>query len=325
MSRAVFSFIKPSPNSAVVSTHIAAWFAEQADAPLVCGKEIADVAVDTLFIMNGAFAFCDHLAELAKAIENSRRVVWLQNDYTIIPPKAESNAQSPFRKVFVDRARAGAEPLHFWTTVADNANATEHSRYINWNQFGWREGAAQHAHSGDVFYYGAFREGRKPAFDRYFGKACAVPITIDSVSPKFQQHYPHTLRRMESVDMGLLGTESVPAKGGIARDKFVRELGSHGLGLYLEDAASHKQFHSPASRFYEMIGARLPMVFQPEAVPMLKQAGFDVEPFVVHDASGFEEFMRRRFDVLTQQAEFWGCVDYRAALQAEVHKALEQL
>jgi hypothetical protein len=307
---AIFNFTKPTDGSTVASNRIANFLAKELKLPLFWDGEVAKEKLDTLIIVNGAFAFCDCLPALGVAIEFAKRIIWVQQDYTIVPPKAESNANSPFRKAFRERRAAGLPDMDWWTTIKSNSALTPRSDYVNWNSLTytpldddlrkkWRSGARQ-----DVFYYGAFRIGRASAFDRYFTKDCPVPITIYSTSKKFRERYE--------------GAANGQIEFGEKIVDFAPTLCKHGLGLYIEDDKSHVQFHSPANRFYEMLGAGLPMVFQPECRIMLKEAGIDVPDAHVASAPwDFPKLMRRRAEIGAQQRELWHA-NYRQQLTRRV-------
>lgn len=313
MKTAVFSFSKPSAEGVTASGRIATFLAETIGAPLVYDSSIRDMRLDVLFLVNGAFAFCKVLPDVAMAIENAKRIVWVQNDYTIAPPKPDSKGESPFRKAFVTRAKRGMKPMIFWSTVRNAAD-----EYINWNSLTYdplfvspaEKAALRKGASKDLFYYGAFRQNRVKLFDQYFQAPC-VPVTISSPSKEFAARY--------ATDCGIV---SVQPK--ILRSNFYRELASHGLGLYLEDSKSSKEFHSPANRFYEMLSAGLPMVFQPEAVPMMSVAGFDITPYVVREQGDVIKFMRKREQIAEEQRQAWH-THYASKLRIAVKAAYGRL
>lgn len=295
---AIFSFVRVSENSMVASVRIARWLHEFLDAPLVWDESIGDMRdLDTLVIVNGAYGFSKCLEPLSHAILGARQIVWVQNDYTIIPPKDEGDAQSPFRRAFVMRKERGDRPVSFWSTC-HKWSERPGSSYVNWNALTFdpkydpkeitrrRKSASDH-----LFYYGSFRDGsgkssRVPLFDRYF-KDPRVPTKVSSPVGKFEERYPGI------VPMGAI------------TENFYVELGIKGLGLYIEDRKSSEEFHSPANRFYEMLSAGLPMVFAPECGSMLRKAGFNPEPYVARNPREIERLMARREEIGSQQRAEW--------------------
>ena len=89
------------------------------------------------------------------------------------------------------------------------------------------------------------------------------------------------------------------------------------MGLYLEDRKSHHIFTSPATRFYEMLGNGLAMVFQPESVPMLAEAGYKVGPYTVA-ARGLAEALPKARDIAREQRAAWAQANPVEALRAQV-------
>lgn len=295
----MFSFVKMSDNSMVASVRIARWLSNYLEVPVVDDGSIADKKLDTLIIVNGAYGFSKFLAPLGQAIEAARRVVWVQNDYTIIPPRDDGDAESPFRKAFVNRKTEGKTPTVFWSTC-HKWSERPGSSYVNWNMLTFDERydpkeitKRRKVARDTLFYYGSYRDGsgkssRVPIFDRYFAKPVEKTV-ISSPSPKFAQRYTN---------------KGVEHHGAIV-DNFYHVLSLHGLGLYIEDRKSSEEFHSPANRFYEMLSAGLPMVFQPEACPNMRKAGFDPEPYVVRNARDITKFMTIRDIVGAEQRNKW--------------------
>jgi len=208
-----------------------------------------------------------------------------------------SGAESCFRKAFVTRRRRGLPDMEFWTTVKRTAMLDDNV-YINWNCLTYEPLPARTRNDirknncRDLFYYGAFRAGRESLFDRYFLDS-PVPVKISSTNAKFSERY---------------GIEkTIPA---LPRDEFYLLLARHGLGLYIEDAKSSREFHSPANRFYEMLSAGLPMVFQPESADMLSEAGYDVAPYIIHGLgkaarTDIKRLMRNSEDIGAAQRKAW--------------------
>jgi hypothetical protein len=317
----VFSFLALHEGSVIPSVRIARRVAERLRLPLQDQRNFDPDVVDedgVLFLVNGAYAFCKVLQELGDVIKRARRIVWIQQDYSIVPPIPDGDAQSPFRRAFVERRRAGSPDMDFWTTCKSFADKTSASHYVNWNAMAWdplsEAQRKKHRFSGkDLFYYGSFRAlGRLRYFDRYF-RMEGVPVTIsspglgDGPNKKFVQAYD--VMHMPKIE-GPLGPE----------------LARHGMGLYIEDQRSHREFHSPANRFYEMLGAGLPIIFQPECVSMLARAGFDVEPWCAMTGQKVREMMKRREEI---GAEQWKLLvkgkDFLGDLESQINEAIKKL
>ena len=255
---AIFSLLPVRATSTVASVRIAKWMSNTLNIPLYDNASILqEDRLDNLFIVNGSTAFCKYLAELSLYIPTTRNVIWVQNDYTLPPPKAESMALSPFRRAFASRHLVP----HYWTTCRENSTLTDNSAWVNWNVLGYDTTTPKSTHRGtDYFYYGAYRQRREKEF-RYIADA-AGSVTVSSTSKQFDSY------------LGFNRVEPI-------RAFLHKELGSHGLGIYCQDDRSTGAEHCPATRFYEMLSAGLPMVFTPGCVSTLGRYGYDVSPYVL--------------------------------------------
>lgn len=304
--QAIFTFAKPVLNGVVASNRIADFISKELGIPVLWDQQIAQ-RWETLFIVGGAFAFCNALEHIAVAIEESKRVIWIQNDYTIIPPKPESRAESPFRKAFRIRKENNLSNMDYWTTIEKFSNMTPYSRYVNWNMLTYepitdneyeqiRKSAVD-----KVLYYGAFRKDRIRAFDTFFNMK-EIKWFISGNS-KFQERYPHLIIEEK-----------------LERTNFYKELAKYKSGLYIEDEKSHKEFHSPANRFYEMLSARLPMIFQREAFSSMRKANFDISPYTAINQNEFLKLLENSDQIRERQQESW-TQDYRKILVENLHTA----
>lgn len=295
MKAKIFSFVPVRDTSMIASVRIANYVHDRTGYDVDWEDTIADGKLDLLVIVNGAYSFCRQLPALAEAVLKARRIVWVQNDFTIVPPKITSEGTSPFRAAFRERHKKKLPHMDFWTTCEKWSRLTPESLYVNWNMLTFdpkytraRAEARQSMATPDLLYYGSFRDNRRRYFDRYFATP-EVDVTISSPSKKFRENYGSArIMHLEPF-----------------REKFFDELGSHGLGLYIEDRQSHTDYHSPANRFYEMLSAGLPMVFQPESGTMLRKAGFDPEPYFARNAREVKSMMARREEIGVEQRKKW--------------------
>jgi hypothetical protein len=307
MNAAVFSFITPSVNSVIASVRIARFISKTLDIPLMWDDKIKRSKWDILILVNGAFTFCRYRDDLAVAVRKAKRIIWVQNDYVIYSPVSVGIAESTFRKSFCLRHDDGLPDMDHWTTVKSRVSKTKHGSYINWNALTALRTPLDCARNApdDLFYYGSYRMNRARAFSHYF-KSTKIPITLSSASKKFADLYPH-----------------VNIVASIPRGKFYHELNRHGLGLYIEDPRSHKEFHSPANRFYEMLSAGLPMVFEPDANAMLSEAGYDISDYIVERQRDARSFLKHRRQMQHQQNRLWW-TDFRSQLTHDVRRAFRR-
>jgi hypothetical protein len=292
MKARIFSFIPAVETSMVASTKVARFVRDTLEIPLTWDGSIGDYTeLDALIIVNGAYAFCGHLEPLSHAILGANKIIWIQQDYSIVPPINNGQAESPFRRAFVMRHEQGKSHLEYWTTCAKESKATKLSSYVNWNCLSMHEKPYKKAYAkhDDLVYYGSFRSGRKAYFDTYF-KNPKCPITISSPSKKFEKEYGSPLIKH-------CGAET---------DNLVQWLSQHGMGLYLEDRKSHSEYHSPPNRFYEMLSAGLPIIFQQEAGPTLRQAGYvDIDRYTVGKSLDVQRKMDSREIIGKEQYDKW--------------------
>jgi hypothetical protein len=311
MKAVIFSFIPCPESSRVASTRVARFVSKTLGLPLIWDESIAEQKnLDVLLLVNGAFAFCKHLEALSHAILKAKRIVFVQNDYTIIAPINDGQATSPFRRAFVQRHESGLPHLEFWTTCEKESHQTLLSRYVNWNCLTMRKPLRRTTVHADVVYYGSFRIGRVRAFERWF-KNPRYHVTISSLSRgKFMQHYSSAL--IQHVG---------------PQDDLIKWLNERGIGLYLEDSRSSREYHSPPNRFYEMLSAGLPMVFPMEAGPTLRKAGYDPGPYTVETPTALARMLERRDQIAGEQRTLWAerAMKERSGLDARVLDIWEEL
>jgi hypothetical protein len=325
MRAAIFSFTFHGENSMVASTRIANFISKKMDLRVHDHRTVEEILgkpLDLLIIINGAYGFCKCLPELAQLVLTARRIVWVQNDYSIIPPKTDSKGVSPFRAAFRERHEKGLPHMDFWTTCEDWARFTPDSLYVNWNALTFDEYydedvIARRRNSksnNNLLYYGSFRDGsgkssRLRYFDRYFADP-KVHTIISSPAKQFRGRY---------INIAIQHEDAI-------KSDFYGVLGGCGLGLYLEDRMSHERFHSPANRFYEMLSAGLPMVFQPEAESMMARAGFKIFPWIATNARSIQSYMDAREKIGLDQRRLWIGEDpskFRRVLTEQFDSALQ--
>ena len=300
MNAAIFSLLPVRRGTTIVSVRIGRWLSDLLGVPLLDNGDISSLgALDVLFIVNGSTLYCKHLEALAQAVRAARQVVWVQNDYTLPPPKAASDALSPFRRAFADRALVP----HYWTTCEDNAAATEKSAWVNWNSLGFLMNAAGAALDSDsVLYYGAYRPGRASSFQAMYDAFAGGSLIISSTSENFPEK------------------NRVPP----FREDLLKSISEYGMGVYIQDEKTSKGRHSPATRFYEMLSVRLPMCFTPDCASTLLRYGYDVAPYVFHGKEDAQALLRDRRNVSLCQQKDWA-EDFESRVASQVRSLYAQL
>jgi len=289
-------------------------------------KMYGDVDVEevdgTLIYVNGPNAW-NHKAThaLMEAMIKCRTLVFAENDYAITRPRMIGHANDDFGSAWWRRAKTGRPPAVFWSTVKSKAGQRVHhpQSYVNWNMLTMSydfKPAERRTVRRDLLYYGSYRPNRRAAFERYLIGA-EIPITIAArkkAADQFATLYD------DQVPDNVTLVDAIPEIG------FLDELTKHGLGLYIEDERSHWEFHSPANRFYEMLSAGLPMVFQPEARKMLGEADLNVTKYVVEDVASLTKAMRNRFKIAEEQQRQWrDCTRFDLDLKKQIKAAWRAL
>jgi hypothetical protein len=297
----IFTFVKPSA-TATMSTHrVSMFISEQLEQPLTWDDSVASEDLDTLIIVAGGAVFCPYRDAVGRAALRSERIIFCQNDYQSRLPGPVSRAQTMYRKAFRLRAKRGMRSPDSWSIVEDHAKRTPSSRQINWNMLTWRPTFDWRPGGDALLYYGSWRRNRIPTFDSWFGKPYR-PTRVLNNSGRFAARYPRCQHGESSYT-------SLPI-----------ELRVAGLGLYIQDPVSHEQFESPACRFYEMLGAGLPMIFQPECVPMMERAGYDISPYIVRAPCDVKQRMSVSVTIAKEQREWRQ--DYQKQIRKQFTEAV---
>lgn len=286
--------------STVASVRIGRWLSILLGIPLHDDHTILGKGeLDNLFIINGSTLYCKYLKEIAIAVSQAKNVIWVQNDYTLPPPKDESAAESPFRRAFADRKLVP----HFWSTCRENADRTNHSAWVNWNVLGFKRDAAKAAlNDPDFLYYGAYRDSRRAAFAAMYDSLASENLAISSTSAKFPEKYLITP----------------------LREHFYEQIALYGMGVYAQDAKSAAKEHCPATRFYEMLSVGLPMCFMPDCVETLAKYGMNVSPYVLKGTDSARMLISDRRMIAYEQQQIW-IKDYVGKLETQVERLYESL
>lgn len=278
---AVVHFTEVTSKSILASARITRFISSE------LGLEIMDVPTTkadkygTLIVVNSPFAFCSWRETAKELIQKADRVIWVQNDYDI---------QNPTKR----------KPDEIWSTVEQPG-----AEYINWNclTFSNEPPTGKKKFVDGIMYYGAYRKGRENDFTKYL-KGKAYPVYISS-SAKGAKNFFGLLKH----DATYFPVFQNP-----------QHIGIFGATIYMEDAASHKTYMSPANRFYECLSAGVAMGIDPEAAHTLIQAGMqDVDKFIVHNEQDVLNLITNHAEIAAQQYKLWA-KDYRAELKERLRE-----
>lgn len=289
MKMAVLHVNSSNPQGTSPTMRIARFVADELKIPLICSVDTAEPFLkerfDVLFVKYGMLKFSDHRTQALEIYDRARRIVNLENDYTMIPDKR-------FRKA--DEC---------WSTVEGR------TRYVNWNMLtrhpvdAWTSPATLPAPSKQgIVYYGAFRENRADSFERYFRDA-PYPLTISTFrgQKKFAEYTTDVVSAFRDPD--------APAQWQAT--------------IYIEDAKSHDLYCSPATRFYECVQMGLTQLVDEKAVHTLAKAGMDVpDSFVVSSKNDVRRVLQSgMIDTIRLQQHVTWYRDYSVQLRDQFRKA----
>lgn len=287
MKAAVLHVNSGNPQGTSPTMRIARFVADELKIPLICSVDTAEPFLkerfDVLFVKYGMLKFSDHRAQALEIYDNARRIVNLENDYTMIPDKR-------FRKA--DEC---------WSTVEGR------TRYVNWNMLtrhpvdDWSVPVTLPVPSETgLVYYGAFRPDRVASFDRYF-KGSRFSLTVSTF--RGQKHFAAYTQNVISA----FRDPDAPAQWQAT--------------LYIEDEKSHELYCSPATRFYECVKMGLAQFIDAKAVNTLRKAGMRVmDEWIVEDGTDLHRALRDWRNVQLGQHVHW-YRDYSITLREQFRKA----
>lgn len=305
--------------SSLINPSIAMFIAETLKLPALWrAEDIKGLEVETVIVVNGLGQFCKARKEIGDAIARCKKFVWVMNDYFVQFPRPHSTGSSELLDGVKRGMKRGME-FSYWSTVPKAAAMTPTSRYVNWNavahhperfdpNWNWEKHAQRR-----IIYYGSMRPGRLETFNRFF-KDGKVPVTVSSqerAHPNWRARYPH---------LTLIPALERPLE--IA-------LRDYGMGLYLQEEC--KLYESPANRFYEMLGARIPIIFQPEAQLRLDTDDTTLpnlhipDEWVVYSPEDYNRLLSKRVRIREDQQALWGGIDHREALRRRVKQVWSEL
>lgn len=270
---------------------------------------------DTIFLCSGGWMFCQFRDEVARLISNARRVIYIQNDYTVGFP-------SQFTKVLRATPESKRPEIQAWSSIPDYGERLSSMApyeflprcptYINWNALTYRQLPFRPIEQTEenLFYYGSFRKDRIGSFRLYLDPKCWDPknpiISCTMRGAKVWDEWCPFLTKI----LPLMSFE---------------ELQRFSHTIYLEDMkTSQGMYASPANRFYECLSAGVAIIFDPCSTKTFEIAGFDVSDFVKFPES-LPLSHTQSDEIRHEQRSRWGDRDYRQESLRELDILIKSL
>lgn len=292
---AVMHFCKCSDGSTLASGKIARFLSSELTCGLIDTAESARELIrdanclDVLYVVNSPFGFCDWREEAVEIACNTKRCVWVQNDYAIKPPSQFKKAAIVFDDVFTTIPSAGT--------------------YIDWNRLTYSPLEKTKNDIYGVFYHGAFRENRTQDFMKYL-VSDSYNVTISSTI--------NGVKKFAEFEKNELTVNAARYLGPVTLEQMSRFQ----VGLYIEDKNSHSEFHSLANRFYEYLSAGLAIAIDINCSGTFRKSGLKGwEQFVVSNENDLKVFVDNAEQHAAKQKKLWS-KDYVQELRNDLKGAL---
>lgn len=291
----VINASKCTETSITASSKIATWIASLVGARLVDDKKLANMAlgyeIDRAFVINANYAFCDFRNEMKALAHKAKEVIWVGNDYVLtICGQLHSLRKSPKFRRFAQYSNTDKLPNHVYM---------DFNKLLHWN--GQKR---DFSHAG-MFYYGAYRPDRINSFQHWF-RENLVDVHV-STSVRNAENF-HSINRKMKIYKG---------------DKDIRKvLPLFQSSIYIEDDATHKTLMTPANRFYEVIGAKVLLLYDVKSKNTLEAAGYWHDDFAVASQQDVHDKLKNWENLREKQIQMFEGRDFKAELQEEFLKAL---
>jgi len=285
----------------LASARIANWLCDRYGLGLMDREDLDQVQDYDLAICVSSpsgFASPKLREQIGETCARATRYVFAQNDYMT---SQAGQIGTWFKKLGKDRNQR-----YVWSTIP-RALKNPWDTYINWNVLPWKPyDYPQHPFVRGLSYYGACRKGRIPYFEKFLNSNL-YPVTISTTTrgaTKFKAICPDAVCEKPFEDQ--------------------KSIGRYQLVLYAEDDYSHRNYSSPATRFYECLGSQVPQVFDASCIGTFDRAGYNIRPYVVRTQKEVFEELTRSEEIRHEQTQVW-FKDYKAELEVVVDAAMEEV
>lgn len=267
MINIVVHFSRCSNVSTLASAGIAKYIAGRIGGKIIDSPGVM-LKPDNLIIVNSLYIFCNFRKEVEYLVENAKNVIWVQNDYDLPIPKFIRDKIT----CIMSTIKQPNDPLF---------------RYINWNLLTYKPCVRPGKHDIDgLFYYGACRDDRIQYFKKYLNSEL-YKIYISSTS-KGGRKFRDICKNASIIKAWNTYTQ----------------LQRFQTTLYIEDKYSHKNYCSPANRFYEYLSAGLAILFDKSCLNTFDTAGYDITPYIVDNANDVYEKLKEYDKIVKKQKEW---------------------
>lgn len=278
---------KCTATSITASNRIATWISSLLDIRLIDDLKTANIALqfdlDTVYIVNGIFGFCEFRDEIKKICIKAKRVVWVGNDYAI---------KIPSTLTFVKKDKKFSRIAQY-----SNFDNLPNHQYIDFNKLlHWNGTPKPYKYKG-MFYYGAFREDRVKSFKHWLATT-AYDVHVSTAQKNFKD-FSDMNRHMKLYK----------PNGDIRKI-----LPLFQSSIYIEDEFSHKNLMSPANRFYEVIGSKILMFYDVRSKRTLEHAGLWHDDFAVSNPAEVAEKLQDYETLRNKQIAMFDGKDFKKEL-----------
>lgn len=295
-------------NATLPSWKIAKFAAEHFDCLLIDESNIEKniASYDILMIVNFPFLFSGKHDQIGELVRKARKIVWLSNDYTCKHPSTDNpKPKSVLRRAFGDRK----DSIAWWSNRPDLAKKTGGS-YVNWNIVAYRPMEESIIVEEKCVYYGSHRDDREISFAKYFGATGSENVFQVATSTRTKDKFAKYNSKLSIVP---------------SLRPLYENLATYAGSLYIEDEDTHRNYHSPATRFYEAVSAKTALFIDRSCLATFKIAGLQISPEWIVDSS---ENVRNRLEgcerIRNDQARAWN-KDYSAELHNMLDNAMMEL
>ena len=291
--------MSPPGKSIVSSMKIAVWLRDFLKLPLITGrdKELLAEPTDILFIVNSSTTFTtqEFRDYIPSQILKSKIVVYIQNDYLLIPRK--------FWKEYAAHVKA---PFIWWTGDKRRVQ-TNLDKYMDFNVITYNPISDIQHYDNKLFYFGSYRAGRENDMKEFLNNKNVVISASSSVQlKKFTANIP-------KAEVYCDKSESIE-----------RQIQHHAASLILVDKSTVRHMMLPPNRFYECLAAGRAMLFHENTIPMFEAAGYySVRDFVVRDWKKIKWCLDHAREIAQAQRKWRR--DYQGELKSQIISAMKKL